>query len=89
MVVIPTVTTINVKKSLIWSSIKKLLQPPCIVFKYTTKGRLPSIINKILIHSMLAELKLPKELSCVENPPVEMVVIAWDTESNLDMPAIK
>ena len=36
-----------------------------------------------------AELKLPNELSCVENPPVAIVVIAWAVASKLFMPAIK
>ena len=43
----------------------------------------------MLIHSIFGELKISKELLCVEKPPVAIVVIECAAASNPDIPDIK
>ncbi len=52
-----------------------------------TSGIAPAIMKTMAMASIHAELKYPMDASWVENPPVEMVAMAWLTASNQLMPA--
>ena len=77
------------KNNLIWSSLKNIFHSPCAIFRKITNGKLPIIINNMLTDSILIELKYARDALWVENPPVDMVVIACAIESKTDMPDIK
>ena len=49
-------------------------------------GTLPNIMKILATISIFELSKKPIDSLCVENPPVAIVVIAWLTLSNTDIP---